>query len=157
MKKVLLIGLLSLMAMLISCKKEPKTYYGPGGLSGFGQSEMEISVTSDTRQVEVPVVYTEYHSSNYQSIAFTIDPASTAQRAVQFEVPTATIEDDYNLVFMASVGCNKDGLGGTFPITFYPAKITEPVVLILNAVNSPDEPAVAGCNQQLIIHLYPAQ
>lgn len=142
---------------LTACKKESPIVTGPGGLSGFAQTEIEFEVTAQNREIAVPFVYTEYHSAQYQRMAFSIDPTSTAQRAVQFELPTATIYDDVNeLIFSAFVNGNKDGLGGTFPITFYPDKITEPVILVLNAVNSPDTEPVEGCYPQLTIRIRPA-
>lgn len=155
MKKILLIS--CLVFLVASCKKEQKTYYGPGGETGFAQTEMQIEATTENQEMEVPVVYTEYHSPYYQSIQFRIDPASTAQRAVQFELPTAMISGSNPLTFIAEVRGSQDGMSGTFPITLYPDKITEPVVLILNAVNGPDATPVEGCNPQLTIRLNPAQ
>lgn len=144
-------------ALFMACKKEQKTYYGPGGLQGFAQKEMSVDVDANNSEFDVPIVYTEPHSVSYQNLAFSIDPASTAQRAVQFDLPTATITSYNPLYFSAAVLGSNDGLKGSFPIITYPDKITEPVVLILNAVNGPDATPVEGCNPQLTIRLNPAQ
>ena len=149
---------LGVVIALTACKKESQVITGPGGLSGFAQTEMEFVVTNQNREIEVPFVYTKYHSAKQRGMIFSIDPKSTAQRAVQFELPTAIIYDNVNgLIFSAFVNGNKDGFGGTFPITFYPDKITEPVVLVLNAVNSSDEEPVEGCYPQLTIYIRPGR
>lgn len=157
MKHILMIILGGMVLGLSSCKKEQKTYYGPGGLQGFAQKEMSVDVDANNSEFDVPIIYTEPHSVSYQNLAFSIDPASTAQRAVQFDMPTATITSYNPLYFSAAVLGSNDGLKGSFPIITYPDKITEPIVLILNAVNGPDATPVEGCNPQLTIRLNPAQ